>query len=329
MARGEQLSRQWQLLRVLESFRYGITVPDLAERIECSTRTIERDLKALTETGFPVSCEIRDDSRRFWRLEKHFLESDKIIVSPTEMVALYLARQLMAPISGTCFGYGLEELWKKIKALIPREALEYFLTLDETFYVRFYESAKEKDKKGLLDIVHKAINENRVVRIVYSPDGKDVGYTTMFHPFGLILYEGSMYAIGYSVRAEDIRTFKLKRLTEIYMTKKTFSRPKDFSLEKCIRGSFGIISREIKPITVRCEFRGWAARMIREQKWHRTQVIEKDDGDELLASFLLDTTTEFQKWILGFGPFVRLIEPSSLVNDITDSLKKALENYLK
>ncbi|MHC4255730.1 MAG: hypothetical protein ACYSUL_08980 [Planctomycetota bacterium] len=43
MARGSQLLRQWQLLRVLESFKFGISVEELVNRVECSRRTVERD----------------------------------------------------------------------------------------------------------------------------------------------------------------------------------------------------------------------------------------------------------------------------------------------
>lgn len=115
----------------------------------------------------------------------------------------------------------------------------------------------------------------------------------------------------------------------VKITKKTFQRPEDFSLERCISSSFGIMYNEIKRITVRCEFKGWSAILLREQKWHRTQVIEEDSGDKLIASFLLDTTTEFKKWILGFGPLVCVIEPEELKAEVIESLKKSLKNYRK
>ena len=88
MPKGGQLARQWQLLRVLESFRFGISIEDLAEKAQSSRRTIERDLAALRKIGFPISCESREFGKKFWRLERHFLESDKLIVSPTEMVSM-------------------------------------------------------------------------------------------------------------------------------------------------------------------------------------------------------------------------------------------------
>jgi predicted DNA-binding transcriptional regulator YafY len=110
MARGEQLSRQWQILKVLESFRFGVSIDELAGKLETTRRTVERDLTALRKIGFPISCECRDFGKKFWRLEQQFLESDKIIIGPTEMVSMHLAKQCLAPLSGTCFGEGLDQL---------------------------------------------------------------------------------------------------------------------------------------------------------------------------------------------------------------------------
>jgi predicted DNA-binding transcriptional regulator YafY len=102
--KGSQLARQWQLLRVLESFRFGISIEDIAEKVESSRRTVERDLSILRKIGFPISCESREFGKKFWRMEKHFLESDKLIVGPTEMISMHSAKQCLTPLSGTCFG---------------------------------------------------------------------------------------------------------------------------------------------------------------------------------------------------------------------------------
>lgn len=329
MAKRSQLERQWQLLRILESFRFGISIEDLAEKVKSSRRTIERDLAILQKMGFPISCESREFGKKFWRLEKHFLESDKLIVSPTEMISMHLARQCLSPLTGTCFGEGMEQLWGKIQTLLSEKTLSYFAKLDEMFYVKFFDVDSNPYESAYLETIRKAISENSIIRIGYDPDMQSSPYKIEFHPYGLVLYEGSMYLIGYSVMAKALRTLKVKRMVEVKTTKKTFQRPKEFSLEHCISGSFGIIYNEIERITIRCEFKGWSARLLREQKWHRTQVIEEDSGDTLIVSFLLDTTTEFKKWILGFGPLVRVIEPDILSEEIIDSLKKSLKNYSK
>lgn len=45
--------RQWKLLRLIYGNRY-MTVPILAQKLECNPRTIRRDLLSLEAAGFPI-----------------------------------------------------------------------------------------------------------------------------------------------------------------------------------------------------------------------------------------------------------------------------------
>ena len=45
--RGDQLARQWRILRTIESRAHGATVAELAAQEDCSPRTIWRDLAAI------------------------------------------------------------------------------------------------------------------------------------------------------------------------------------------------------------------------------------------------------------------------------------------
>ena len=57
MSRGEPLIRQWNLLKAMQAYHYGLCADDLALRLECSKRQVQRDLKVLQEVGFPVFAE--------------------------------------------------------------------------------------------------------------------------------------------------------------------------------------------------------------------------------------------------------------------------------
>lgn len=327
MAKNSQLNRQWQLLKILETFRFGITIEELTQKAECSRRTIERDLAELVDTGFPISNSVGDFGKKLWKLEKNFLESDKFVVNPTEMVSIHLAKQCLSSLTGTCFGQGMEQLLKKITALLPQKALEYFLDLDDSFYVKHFDIKSNEIEIENLETIRKAIESSKVIQMEYTPDQQNINYTVEFHPYGLIMYEGSMYMIGMSLRAQDLRTFKVKRLRNITILNKTFQKPEDFSLERCVSSSFGIMYNQTKKTTIRCKFTDWATRLLREQKWHRTQIIEKDTGQELIASFLLNTTTEFKRWILGFGHYAKVLEPKSLRKSLVEELQETLDNY--
>jgi hypothetical protein len=63
--RGDQLSRQWRVIRAIEASPNGLTVAEIAEREETGIRTIYRDLEALQAAGFPLYTERVDRSNRW------------------------------------------------------------------------------------------------------------------------------------------------------------------------------------------------------------------------------------------------------------------------
>ena len=65
MARNGQLVRQWKVLRILLSHRYGVSLSDLAFMLDVSTRTMRRDLECLEAAGFLLFQNISDEGKKW------------------------------------------------------------------------------------------------------------------------------------------------------------------------------------------------------------------------------------------------------------------------
>jgi len=231
MSRAEPLIRQWNLLKSLQAFHYGQTAEELAQRLECSKRQVQRDLGVLQLVGFPVFHETRDGGKRYWRMESRALEHGGLTLSTTEMLSLYLSQQLLTPLAGTQFGDGLSTLLEKIKALLPKKALGYFL--DESNLL--VKSLPRHDYSGQdkeITILNHAIHEGRVLNVRYQSASKGKPSDATFHPYGLVFLHGSLYCIGHMVEYDEIRTLKVSRFLGVQMTNKTFQRPASFSLRQ-------------------------------------------------------------------------------------------------
>ena len=68
--RGEQLARQWRILRTIESRNHGATVAELAQQEDCHSPTIWRDLAAIQEAGFPLYSK---EDRRISRFNAFYM----------------------------------------------------------------------------------------------------------------------------------------------------------------------------------------------------------------------------------------------------------------
>ena len=63
--RGDQLARQWRIIRAIETSSSGLTVAEIAKREETGIRTIYRDLEALQVAGFPLYNEKVENANRW------------------------------------------------------------------------------------------------------------------------------------------------------------------------------------------------------------------------------------------------------------------------
>src|SRR5690606_30903561 len=91
MARGDQIQRHWNLLKLLQTRGAGLLLRDVASELEVSERTIQRDFELLQELGFPLEHEDDEIGRRYWRLPRDFIRSGPLVLSLTEALSLHLA----------------------------------------------------------------------------------------------------------------------------------------------------------------------------------------------------------------------------------------------
>lgn len=325
MARGEQLLRQWNLLKTLQSYRFGIPADELAERMECNKRTVLRDLRVLREI-FPIQSEARDQGRKYWKLPGDFIASEKLQLTMTEMLCLHLSQQLLLPLAGTPFGEAVSSALQKIRSLLPSRALLYFQGLDETFLIK---SLPRDDYSGLEEVIT-ALNESilaqRQLRIRYSSASRGREIDSVFDPYGMVLLAASLYVIGYLHEYDEVRTLKVSRLHSARPTGRGFDKPRTFSLAKHTHGAFGVFGPG--PVqTVRVRLTGWAATNVRELTWHTSQRVVSDVGETITVEFDLASTVEFKRWVLGFGPHATVLKPRALAREIADELARARENY--
>jgi len=314
MARGDGLFRQWELIKVLQAHRFGVSTDEIAVRLECNKRTVQRDLRVLQDI-FPISYEQRDRGKRFWKLAYNAVESEKLQLTMTEMLSLFLSQQLLLPLSGTQFGDGLQTALQKIRALLPARALTYFDGLDESFFIKNLANHDYSGQDKEIRILNEAVLNQKVVKVAYHSASKGRLVTSEFYPYGMVLLHASLYCIGYLACYDEVRTLKVARIKGLTQLDETFEKPVAFSLASHFQGAFGVFQTGKKQ-KIRAEFTGWAATDLREMQWHPSQKIVRDSGDKVVATFELGNTVEFKRWVLGFGRHAKVVRPKSLAEEI-------------
>lgn len=327
MARGESLLRQWKLLKILQSRRMGTSLRDLADLAGYNERTIQRDLRLLIEAGFPVAHTNDEFGKRFWRLPSQFLEREGTVLSLTEAVSLYFAKELLTPLTGTSLADGLDSVIDKIRTMLPQTALEHFAELGERILVRSPGQTDYRKHKQTISVISEAVQTDRVIQIAYRSVWRGDKYTVAVHPYGLVYFEGDLYLVGYSERSKAVRVFKITRILDAKKTAAGFRRPEGFSLDEHFHGSFGIMQSGDGEIEAVVEFDPAIGAIIEERQWHPSQRLRTGADGKLVATYRLTNTVEFERWIMSFGPHARVLKPAALSKRIRGMLLAAAEAY--
>jgi len=124
MPRGDQLSRQWRLLQMIDRPQ-GVTVDGAARDLQCTIRTIWRDLRALQDAGFPLTTDrAADGNRGVWRVMEGFKRALPLKLTLGELAALLMSRHLLSPLGLSVLGPEVASAFDKIQHVLSRDALK-------------------------------------------------------------------------------------------------------------------------------------------------------------------------------------------------------------
>jgi predicted DNA-binding transcriptional regulator YafY len=145
-------------------------------------------------------------------------------------------------------------------------------------------------------------------------------------PYHLANIGNQWYLFGYDLMREDMRKFVPARMSDLKVTRRRFERPKDFSVDKLLKGSFGVHSGG-KPMEMSVWFDRARAQLVREKKWHHSQEIWELGNGELEVTFELSSFVEIVPWILGWGEHARAVAPDQLVEAVRKTVEEVGRLY--
>ena len=321
--RGDQLSRQWQLIQRLAKSRYGISLDVLAEELSCVRRTVYRDLDALMLAGFPVVSEKRE-GRVYYRFLDSFQLGDVPFTSD-EILALAFSEDLLRTLEGTVFHDSIGSALAKIRAGLSPELSEYLGRLGEVFRVLPGPHKNYAHLRETIQMLNDAVLGRQTVRIRYRTGRTGSVATRSIDPYRVWYRAGGLYVVGLDHKSGEIRTFAVDRIRRIEATAKRFTRDPTFDFDSYTGASFGVISEPATRVSILFEKR-WAS-YVEERTWHSSQQLTTRPGGRLLLSMEVGGTAELRTWVMSFGSGARVLEPESLRAEVLEELRAALTLY--
>ena len=282
---------------ILENGR--VTAPELAEKMEVSVRTIYRDVDVISSAGIPIYVSTGRNSG-IQILDNYVLE--KAFFSDKEKQDMLSALQSLSVVDNTYE----RELLTKLSALFNIDSENWF----EVDFGRWGSKTQDNAK---FELLKKAAINHKVVAIVYvSSYCKKT--KRKIHPIKLLYKSKEWYVKSYCTEKNDFRLFKINRIVECELLDEDFV-PVDFpDLQDAEQNTYNKI--------VLCFPKEMSYRVYDE--FNDNEVTVRKNGDLIVAAYMPEDS-----WLIGyllsFGAYVEVIEPTYLREILSNEAKKIYE----
>lgn len=294
-----------------------VTAGELAKRFEVSTRTVYRDIEALSIAGIPVYC--KKGKNGGISLTEEFV-LNKMLITKEEQ------QEILAALVGlneteVSDGNREQETLKKLG--------EFFQT-EPVPWVQIDLSDWSGLRKQMYEDIKRAILTRHVIEFDYYGQNRPMSHRVV-EPVQLQFKEYTWYLRAYCRERQDYRTFKLFRMQRLCVQTETFVPKREPVLLHSAKTDG---STSVEPQAQEQEFPVTPLTIWIDKK-ETYRIYDRFDESELEqlpdGNFLAHCAYPLDEWvyslILWFGPSAKVLEPEFIREEVQNRIKKMMENY--
>ena len=293
---------------------------DLAQLLEVSERTVQRDVEALVAAGIPVRS-ARGPAGGY-RLDGGY-RTRLTGVGLDEAGALAFLG-MAGPAEQLGLGELLEGARIKVWASLTGQARDRARHVSERFHLdptRWYGTP---EPVPCLPELATALWRNRRARIEYVRNG--TAATRDISPLGLVLASGQWYLVAH--RDQQRRTYRVSRVRSVNLLDEPAIRPADFDLAQSWAQARSDLEHESTAVevTVRVQPAGLS-------RLRRLVPVHGQDRVPLICTEQIDITVPFESenWacaaLLSLGQDVEVLGPATMRKRVADQTGGAAARY--
>lgn len=324
--------RRLDVLRdLLSRHPKGLTLYELADRLDVTTRTLRRYLTEVRHEFELEQLPTRGGGPLLWRIQARDLPR-KVELRRTQAYAFLAARRIFEPLRGTTLFDEIDLAVTKLISLARRpgrgpNAGLADAELERRFVYLPHAPKDYSQKVDELDELFQAVSDLKPLVTLYRGAGKAREERITLHPYALVLHRDSIYCVGQHVERGEVRTFLLDRMRNSHcLVTERFALPPGFDVDDYFQGEFGVW-RAAERHRVVIDFDAHAAEYVRMRKVHSTQRLAPTPRGGVRLSMTIGSLQQVTSWVLEWGPHATAVEPPELVERVTAELAAALANY--
>ncbi len=318
MSRGDQLIRQWTLLRLLADGRRSRR--ELAQELGVSLKTITRDVLSLSL--FPIAEE-REGIDVFYTLIAE-ARTPQVRLSPEELLALRLSEEtLRGALEGSPYAAAVAGALSKIDLFLRETDERALARRPQVFHSSFL---KPHQRSDLQEQLHDAALSRRLVRLTYFTAERGTTGERLVEPYVLHLHPRGVHLIAYCRERQDFLYFSLGAIQALDVLGETFDpQAHPFDLQAFLATVFD--GRRGTPLLdVHLRIKEPTAHWARDQVYHPSQELTEIEGGIELR-FRAGAPEAIAARVLSLGPDCEVLAPPTLAQEVAAKARAIAELY--
>jgi predicted DNA-binding transcriptional regulator YafY len=197
---------------------------ELAQRIEVNVRTLRRYIIMLQDLGIPIEAERGRNGA--YVLSAGF-KLPPMMFTNEEALALTVGLISARHLNLVDTDRAIESAFAKLERVMPLDLKSRVRALTETITLDQNRTSSAAPSEVVLSTMSSAAQLRQRVHIRYHP-GQGEETERDFDPYGLTYYQHRWYVLGYCHLRQDLRSFRLDRVTRVNFLDARFDRPDGF-----------------------------------------------------------------------------------------------------
>lgn len=282
------------------------TAGELADELEISVRSVYRYIDALCVSGVPIHADAGPGGG--YSLPEHFTESP-LFFDSEEQRALVQA-SVFARGTGYPYVDALDRAIAKLKRYSNTGQLEHIERHESGIEMLHSPSAP---LENLLRELEVGTANGYTMQMDYRKGNGETATSRSIDPYGLVLWKGQWYTVAYCHQRQEIRSFRVDRISGLLKTDLSFERPSNFSARDfLLRGLLPNHDEQENQLTVVIASNEEILNDLCSH-WLFGHTLQERTGGQ--ARFLLDSDSLFTYapyFLLPYGKALHIMEPIAL-----------------
>ncbi|KIQ25155.1 DNA-binding protein [Flavobacterium sp. MEB061] len=279
-----------------------VKAQELADRFDCSLRTIYRDIRTLEASGVPIYSEA---GVGYALMEGYRLPP--VMFTREEVSSFIAAEKLMQKFTDPSLGNHYASAMYKLKSVLRSNDKDWLSNIESRVVMQTAEPMFNDNSPNTLAVLFESIAEKKQILLSYKTFDKEEVTQRNIEPVGVFHDHNNWYFLGYCHLRKDYRQFRTDRIQAIKKTDCDFTIEHD-SLETYLNKAETIPTTKVR-ILIEKKI---ARYLVTEKKYHGF-VSEKEIDGKIEMTFMSSSVDNgFPRWFLMFGDYATILEPESL-----------------